>query len=90
MRDLEVEGVWPDRGVGERGRNGAVVHEAELLHHQELSVPSGLQERNSEAPDLLDLDAAEPVDDVRLEREVEVKEGDQKSTGCEVQVPFTD
>ena len=38
VRDLVVERVRPQRRVGERRRDGRVVDEAELLHHEELPV----------------------------------------------------
>jgi hypothetical protein len=64
--DLEVEGVGPDGRVGERCRNGAVVDEAELLHHEELTVPAGLEEGHAESSNFLDFDSAKTVDDVGL------------------------
>ena len=68
VRDLEVQRVRPDRRIGKRRRNRTVVNESEFLHHQELTVPAGLEEGDSQAANLLDLDAAEPVDDVGLIR----------------------
>ena len=38
MRHLVVKRVGPEGRVGERRRDGRVVDEAELLHHEELSV----------------------------------------------------
>ena len=36
VRYLVVERVGPDRRVGQRRRNGRVVDEPELLHHEKL------------------------------------------------------
>ena len=42
------------------------VDESELLHHEELAVPAGLEEGYAHAAQVLHLDAAEAVDDVGL------------------------
>ena len=64
--DLVVEGVWPHGGVREGSGDGGVVDEAELLHHEELPVPTGAQEGYSNSADVLHVQSAEAVDDVGL------------------------
>ena len=61
MRDLIVEGVRPDRWVGDRRGDAGVVDEAKLAHHQELPVPTCAQERNPQTSDVLHVNTAEPV-----------------------------
>jgi hypothetical protein len=57
---LVVECVWPEGRVRDGGGDGAVVHEPELPHHQELPVPAHAQERDSNPTDVLHVHTAEP------------------------------
>jgi hypothetical protein len=66
VRHLVVERVGPDGRVGQRRGDRGVVDESKLLHHEKLPVPPGLEEWNPDPPDVLHLDAAEPVNDVGL------------------------
>ena len=61
VRDLVVEGVRPDRRVGDRRGDAGVVDEAELAHHQELAVPTSAQERNPQTSDVLHVNTTKPV-----------------------------
>ena len=65
VRDPVVERVRPQGRVGLRRDHAAVVQEAELLHHDELRVPSDSQERHAHSPQLIQWDTREPVYDVR-------------------------
>ncbi len=60
MGYLVVECVWPEGRVRDGGGDGAVVHEPELPHHQELPVPAHAQERDSNPTDILHVHTAEP------------------------------
>ncbi len=61
MRYLVVERVGPERWVGHWGGDGAVVHEPELPHHEELAVPAYAEEGHPHPPDILHVHAAEPA-----------------------------
>ncbi len=56
---LVVECVGPEGRVRDGGGDGAVVHEPELSHHQELPVPAHAQERDSNPTDILHINTAE-------------------------------
>ena len=58
---LEVQGVGPEGRVGDGGGDGAVVHEPELSHHEELPVPAHAEEGDSNPADILHVHAAKPV-----------------------------
>jgi len=49
-----------------RCHHGGVVHEAKLLHHEELPIPADAQEGHPHAPDLLHANGGKLIDDVRL------------------------
>lgn len=59
-----VQCVWPERRIGFGCNHTAVVQESELLHHDELCVPSNSQEGNSHSSQLVQRNTSEFIDDV--------------------------
>lgn len=63
---LVVQGIRPKRRIGVRGHHGGIVNESELLHHEELTIPTNSEERNTHTTDLLHAHSGKLVDDVSL------------------------
>ena len=61
MGDSVVERVGPERRVGDGRGDGAVVHEPELLHHEELPVPAHAEVGYAHPAQILHVYPAEPA-----------------------------
>ena len=57
--NLIIECVWPEGWIRYRCSYGAIINKAELLHHEELSVPSHTQERYTHSSDILHVNSTE-------------------------------